>query len=431
MYGMTDGNGANNYGSLFSINKDGSNYKTLWSFDDTGLIALNSNGSSPFGNVILIHNKLYGMTLDGGSNHYGEIFCINTDGTGYRDLWDFNDTGSLGNQNAVFPFGSLTLVGDKLIGVSNESHQGYGIAFSIDTMGHHFKDMHDFNGGVTGKYTYLGALAVSLSGTQLYGVTYDGGLYNDGMVYAIDTDGTHFKDLHDFDSTNGKDPYSSVILSGSKLFGMTYDGGRFNVGVMFTVDTAGHNFKKMVDFNDTNGSNPTGDLIYAGNKLYGMVNRGGAFMDGLIFSTDSTGNNFKDLADFNGINGEYPFGSLTLTGGDTLYGMTENGGANTNGNIFRFVNDTNINTGYSKLNSTGNIEVYPNPSNGNITVKTILDKSTIEIYNMLGEEVYSRFFVHRSSHIVDINNQPNGVYLLRVISDSGKPTSQTKLIIQK
>ncbi len=92
-------------------------------------------------------------------------------------------------------------------------------------------------------------------------------------------------------------------------------------------------FQTLLSFNGTNGGFPNGSLTLSGSTLYGMTEDGGANGDGTIFSIPVTGGTPTTLASFNGTNGEYPYGSLTLSG-STLYGMTGGGGANGDGTIF-------------------------------------------------------------------------------------------------
>ncbi len=82
------------------------------------------------------------------------------------------------------------------------------------------------------------------------------------------------------------------------------------------------------------------------------------------------------------------------------------------------------------------LSVYPNPSNGNFTIQSSVASGSasggsVEVYNVLGEKVYSQIIVHSSSFIVDISNQPNGIYLYRVIANSGNVLGEGKMVIQK
>ena len=87
------------------------------------------------------------------------------------------------------------------------------------------------------------------------------------------------------------------------------------------------------------------------------------------------------------------------------------------------------------------ISLYPNPNNGVFTIQIVgvqnLVPSTIEIYNILGEKVYSKSPEHsgslaNSQGLITIDlNQPNGMYLYRVISTNGDLVGEGKLIINK
>ena len=50
---------------------------------------------------------------------------------------------------------------------------------------------------------------------------------------------------------------------------------------------------------------------------------------------------------------------------------------------------------------------------------------------MLGEKVYSQYPIPTTQYTLNLSNQPNGVYLYRVIANSGKLIDEGKLIIQK
>jgi hypothetical protein len=87
------------------------------------------------------------------------------------------------------------------------------------------------------------------------------------------------------------------------------------------------------------------------------------------------------------------------------------------------------------LKSSG-ITVYPNPNKGIFTIQSTVVSSqlTVEVYNMLGEKVYSSILPQTPKgalNNIDLSNRPNGVYLYRVISENGDVIGQGKLVIQK
>jgi len=79
------------------------------------------------------------------------------------------------------------------------------------------------------------------------------------------------------------------------------------------------------------------------------------------------------------------------------------------GVIFSF-KDTSIHiTGVNTITSNAGMKVYPNPNNGMFTIESsITDKASIEIYNMLGEQVNNKELIGNSNKI-DMSSQPAGV----------------------
>jgi len=421
LYGMTYNGGAHNDGCVFSLNTVSNVYTDLLDFNGT-------NGANPAGSLILSGRMLYGMTSYGLSSA-GNIFSIDTNGNNYKDLFDFS-----GGLNGANPYGSLTLSGGKLYGMTRDGGRfETGNIFSIDTNGNGYKELNSFQDyrSDDGQYPF-GSLI--LSGDVLYGMTYRGGAVYAGIIFSIDTSGHNYRDMLDFDgNTNSVNPYGSLIVSGNKLYGTTTNGG-VGYGCIFSVDTNGSRYKNLFQFNGTNGANPEGSLILSNGILCGMTSKGGAHDSGCIFSIDTNGNGYTDLFDFNGSNGTNPEADLTLSG-NTFYGMTNGGGSNNNGVIFSLKV-----TGLGINNLTANptsINVYPNPSNGEFTIQAkseeLRGNSMVEVYNVLGEKVYDATLQPQTPEgaLINISNQPNGIYLYRLVGSSGELIGEGKVIIQK
>lgn len=88
-----------------------------------------------------------------------------------------------------------------------------------------------------------------------------------------------------------------------------------------------------------------------------------------------------------------------------------------------------LNTGISTSKFRQGISVYPNPSNGIFNLYTGSDISKIEVLNITGQAVYSDINIKAGTRVMNLENQPKGVYLYR-ISDSNKVVKTGKLIIQ-
>jgi uncharacterized repeat protein (TIGR03803 family) len=179
------------------------------------------------------------------------------------------------------------------------------------------------------------------------------------------------------------------------------------------------------------GCYPLGSLILAGSRLYGVTYKGGIYDSGCIFSIDTDGSGYKDMFDFNRTSGYFPSGSLILLR-KVLYGMTKFGGANDSGVIFGF-KDTNISNSINELATNSDaIKVYPNPSKGVFKIQLPVGSGqlSVEVYNMLGEKVYTTQAI-KQSQTINLTGQPKGVYFYRVIAENGSFIGEGKEVIMR
>jgi uncharacterized repeat protein (TIGR03803 family) len=123
LYGTTVNGGAYGLGELFSVSVDGTAFKDLHDFG-TGT-------GAPWSTLTLSGATLYGTVSGGGAFNDGSIFSIHTNGSGYTDLFDF-----VGGTDGSFPYGGLLLNGSTLYGTTDEGGaggQGTVFAFSLAT----------------------------------------------------------------------------------------------------------------------------------------------------------------------------------------------------------------------------------------------------------------------------------------------------------
>lgn len=424
LYGTALGGSTNLSGCIYSIDTNGSGFRVIYSFDS-------NRWGAAYSTLCYASGKFYGCSQEG-AHDSGTVFSIDTSGANYKDIFSFN--GPDGRSNGRV---QLVVFGYKIYGMTfYGGTYHYGTIFSIDTNGGGFKDIHDFNYS-NGAYPY-GALM--LIGKSLYGMTTLGGVDSDGCIFSIDTSGAGYRILHSFSGNDGYEPYSSLTLSGSTLYATTTAGGTYSSGTIFSIDTSGSGFTNLFNFNGFNGFSPLCNFVISGGVLTGIVEFGGANNDGCIFSIETNGTNFTDLFDFNGANGVQPEDNL-FPAGNTLYGTTTVGGYFNDGEVFRF-KDTAIKKTETSINelktNNENIIVYPNPSNGvfNIVIanpprRMKQSLPNIEIYNMLGEKVYSKFNIQTSTLNIDLSSQPNGIYLYRVLQEDGSLVGSGKVVIQK
>ncbi len=278
LYGMTEQGGASDRGVIFQMNADGSGYANLHEFADGA-----GNGVYPFGLLTLSGTTLYGMTIYGGARNLGVVFKISTNGSGYANLHEF--VGGAGDGR--WPSGSLTLSGTTLYGMTQKGGvSGNGVIFKISTNGSGYANLHEFVGGAGDGMMPYGSL--TLSGTTLYGMTESGGASGNGVIFKVNTDGSGYANLHVFagGAGDGRWPIGSLTLSGTTLYGMTQNGGVSNNGVVFMMNADGSGYTKLHEFagGAGDGAFPYGTLTLSGTMLYGMTDQGGASNKGVVFA---------------------------------------------------------------------------------------------------------------------------------------------------
>jgi len=345
---MSGGTPAN--GVVFAMNADGTDFSIVHNFQFT-------DGQRPFGNVLEAANGvLYGMTFDGGAFNTGVIFKVNKDGSDFSTLHSFP-----GTENGFHPLGGLIQAADgDLYGMTKEGGSvGYGNLFKIKSDGAGYTKLLEFDGTTKGSYP-RGDL-IQGADHYLYGLTSNGGSSNKGILFKVKTDGTNFIKLVDFDGLNkGSNPGANLIIgTNGKLFGLTQSGGTNDKGTIFSVNNDGTGFVKLFDFDGTNtGSNSVGSLVQSisDNYLYGMTNQGGASDLGTVFKIKTDGTGFTKLLDFNGVNGANPvFGPLLETQPGVFLGMTSLGGASNTGVVFSITS----NGAYSLIKDFPQLEGTP------------------------------------------------------------------------
>jgi uncharacterized repeat protein (TIGR03803 family) len=230
LYGMTADGGDSGEGVVFSFDPFMSNFQTLFSF-----ACASSTGKEPHGRLTLDPNgtTLYGMTRKGGDHDFGVVFSIDTNGTNYTELHDFAGGSSDG---ASSDHGYVVQSGHHLYGMTtNGGHHNDGVIFKLNIDDQSFQLLHKF--GEThhdGKNPYGSLLLVN---DTLYGTTANGGDKDMGTVFVINTDGNNYQRLYSFGgrANDGSKPIDNVILVNGWLYGMTTEGGAHNQGAIFKV----------------------------------------------------------------------------------------------------------------------------------------------------------------------------------------------------
>ncbi len=172
-YGMTLQGGSTGQGVIYEC--DPATNTLIKKIDFTG-----TNGRYSYGGLSLFGNKLYGMTFRGGANNAGVIF-----------EWDpvsnvYSKKVELGGTNGINPYGNLTLCNNKFYGLTYAGgiNSDGGVIFEWDPGTNIYARKYSFTMyGEDGSSPY-GSL--TLNGGKLYGVTYRGGAGASGVLFEWD-----------------------------------------------------------------------------------------------------------------------------------------------------------------------------------------------------------------------------------------------------
>ncbi len=142
LYGTTISGGGWTWGTLFRISADGTAFTNLHSFGASptnSLNGANSDGTGTAGPLVVSGSNLYGTASLGGNWDNGTIFSLNTDGTGFKTFHHFSATsgtsgffGTGTNLDGASPQSSLALSGGMLYGTASAGGStGNGTVFSM------------------------------------------------------------------------------------------------------------------------------------------------------------------------------------------------------------------------------------------------------------------------------------------------------------
>jgi uncharacterized repeat protein (TIGR03803 family) len=130
-YGGSYGVSSTNYGSVFKVNRDGSGYAVLHRFSLKG-----GDGNYPSAGVVEgSDGVIYGTTTGYRGpvvTNYGTVFKVNKDGSGYGVLHSFNAT----NRDGKSPAGALVEGSDGVLyGTTRGGGYGAGTLFALNRDG--------------------------------------------------------------------------------------------------------------------------------------------------------------------------------------------------------------------------------------------------------------------------------------------------------
>ena len=382
---MTSNGGEFEKGSIFRIKKDGTEFEKLFDFDD-------ANGTKPYGSLTLVGSELFGVTSAGGAlNNGGVIFRLNTDGSNFTKLKD------LGGSSGSLSMCTLFYDGEFLYGTTYSN----GKLFKFRTDGSDFTVLHNFSNDVAQPHNNL-----VFDGEYLYGSSFNGNGVQNSTLYKIKPDGSDFQKIHDFPDNlqNTNVSPNDILLVDNYLYGSTFNGEDHENGYLYKIKTDGTDFTILYDLTPQTGVRPRSSLVKVNDFLYGTTSIGGG-----IFRIKMDGTEFETIFEFTPETGYYACAGL-LYEDELFFGTTAFGGDYSKGTIFNLEGEP---LSINELQITNKF-LYPNPANSYFKIKG-LSKSgmtVVKIYDTSGKLVLKTQATDNQN--ISTQNLPKGIYFVKV-----------------
>lgn len=246
IYGTTVQGGPSDEGVLFEYNPVSNSITVLHNF------AWINGGGSPFvGTVQAANGKLYGTCTVVTPGFAGVLYSYDlTTGT-YHVEKTFNA--------AVDGY-----AGGNVLQASNgilysSTNNGTDNIYSFNTNNSVYTNLQPLT--VADGYDSFGSL-IEATNSKLYGLMAMGGVADDGVLFSYDHVTNTYVKLHDFEDAAGEFPQGTLLQAADgNLYGMTYGGGINDNGTVFKYNPVTAAFNVIFNFDGINGATPYGDLI--------------------------------------------------------------------------------------------------------------------------------------------------------------------------
>ncbi|MBI3502081.1 MAG: T9SS type A sorting domain-containing protein [Bacteroidetes bacterium] len=361
----------------------------------------------------------------GGTARQGAIgFSIGTKGyiglggdasmTGYSDFWEWDQSANTWTQRANYPGAGLVSGIGFSIGTAGYVGTGYvnhNDFWKWDQASNTWSQKANFAG--VGRYN---ACAFSIGTKGYVGTGSSGGppYLNDFWEYDPATDSWTQK-------TNFPINVSARAAFSTGVKGYICNGWDYsnNLVSVYEYDPSNNAWTQKANFGGAKRSNDDG-FSFAG-KGYVGTGRDGSIYYSDFWEYDPIANSWTQRANFGGVARAATVGFSI--GSKGYYGT----GLNSSGNLLQdFWEYSAINNGVNEINPDNLISIYPNPSNGKFTLSSEITKGEIIIYNVQGEKVTQSVIPSGASLpagqagnlTIDLSNQPNGIYFLKLITNT-------------
>ncbi len=324
LYGTASAGGTSGFGGVFKISPTGT-FSVIYNFDGP------AHGKTPRSGLTLgTDGNFYGTTWQGGTSNYGNIFQITPAGVlTVLHNFAYSDGGN--------PYSPPVQGTDgNYYGATEAGGTGSGTIYKITPSGT-FTSLHSFKFAECA--TPVAPLIQATDG-NFYGICETGGAAGgDGSIIKFTAAGV-VTVLYSFDFTHGSHPNGPLVQgSDGNFYGTTSGGGTLDGGVVFKLTTA-KVLTVLYNFNakpaSTDGKFPDAGLVQASDgSFYGVTDGGGTNGFGILYKVSAAGV-YSVLYNFVQATGSVPETTLRQHTNGKLYGGANSGGASSLGALFSY-----------------------------------------------------------------------------------------------
>ena len=464
-------NTPNNHGIFYRIDENGKGYKTIWEFDSINAqpFSLIISDSSIFGTTRFskenggsifeyslknntfkiikefsyldvqdiklkyINDTAFWLTSNQSANDFGSVFYVNKKSGEFNKILSIKDKSQgshpedmlMTNDTIYLALGG----GGKLFPNGDNTYTESGAICRLKTDGSDLKTLILGNDTI-GSHPY----SIVLKDKKLYGMFSYLGTKSEGQFFSTDLDGSNYKHIGGVSDR----VITNMLESDSLIYG-------FSTYEIFGIDpySGEHRIFDQLESNPDFGFDISSNATYLNGNVYfatqqGGINQGGAILkwsnNKPIITPVNSGDRIKrtpldlnklftdpekDSLTFNVVYDKNQVSVLLENDIATFTPLTEN-----EINVTIIANDgwsgyNRYDYTINKKSVTANLDdlthneqsiIYPNPTNGIISINTENIKS-IEVYSLNGELIESFF---PSNNQIDLNKIINGMYFLKI-----------------
>lgn len=426
LYGALKWDIATTRGSLYRMNKNGSGFEIIHRF------SVIAEGYGPNGNLVEDNNGiLYGTTFYSAPGA-GTLYRVNKDGSNFTVLKVLG----LSSSDLFYPYSGFLQAGACLYstcgygGIENK-----GGIFRIRKDGSGYEVLHEFAG--TGAGSIATSPPILASNGKLYGTTSSGGPTGEGTLYRIDTTGSNFTNLKTFTAiADGAYPWAGLIqasdgliygtttfstispfLYGGTIYRINPDGTGFTIIREFDPQAEGEGVSMLLDLNGSFVL-PVQLLTFTGEKsgqtvLLSWKTAQEQHNDHFEIERSADGNNFTTIGTLTGAGNTNAITSYSFSDTDPLAGI----------NYYRLKQvDIDGRFEYSRFisvsfNNLHRLTVFPNPATERLNIRLPQGHrfTSIRIIDGAGRIMMQRNLGSSiTSQVLDIAKLPAGWYIVQL-----------------